>query len=83
MAAYANTLTIADLQIERHRLSELRREWSHIYAETDVLSSAARHGVEVTGADIRIRMEAIDAELSRRSTTKRALTDAPSLAIAS
>jgi hypothetical protein len=73
----------AALQIERSRLSDLRRAWSNIYAETDRLSSEARHGVEVTGADIRLRMEAIDAELSRRFTTKRALTDAPSLAIAS
>jgi hypothetical protein len=72
-----------DLIIERSRLSELRRSWSYTYAETDSLSSPARHGVEVTGADIRLRMEAIDAELSRRSNAKRALTDAPSLAIAS
>ena len=67
------------LMIERMRLSELYRAWSNIHIETFGLSSEARHGVELTGADIRIRMELIDAELNRREQTKRELTESPSL----
>lgn len=77
MLCYASVLT-PDLHIERSRLSQLRRAWSNIYAETDCLSSEARHGVEVTGADIRLRMEAIDAELDRRDRGAFAVDNTPS-----
>jgi hypothetical protein len=77
MLCYASVRT-PDLHLERSRLSQLRRDWSHIYAETDRLSSEARHGVEATGADIRLRMEAIDAELSRRPVAITDIHDVPS-----